>query len=138
MLNTGLSWHLMIWKWQIPSSKTRNMIGDKVSVSMVTISDEILEKLKRFLSMVSDSGLHIERAILFGSYAKGTENTWSDIDIALVSKDFTGIGFYDRKRVNPFLIKVDSRIEPHPFKPEDFTEDNPMVREILKQGIEIS
>lgn len=105
---------------------------------MVTISDEILEKLKRFLSMVCDSGLHIERAILFGSYAKGTENTWSDIDIALVSKDFTGIGFYDRKRVNPFLIKVDSRIEPHPFKPEDFTEDNPMVKEILKQGIEIS
>lgn len=105
---------------------------------MVAVSDEILEKLKKFLRMVSASGLHIERAILFGSYAKGTGGTWSDIDIALVSKDFTGIGFYDRKRVNPFLIKVDSRIEPHPFKPEDFTEDNPFVKEILKQGVEIS
>lgn len=104
---------------------------------MVTVSDEILEKLKRFLDMVSASGLHLERALLFGSYAKGTANTWSDIDIALVSKDFTGIGFYDRKRVNPFLIKVDSRIEPHPFRPEDFTEDNPFVHEILKQGINI-
>ena len=105
---------------------------------MVTVSNEILEKLKRFLGMVSASGLHIERAILFGSYAKGTGNTWSDIDIALVSKDFTGVGFYDRKRVNPFLIKVDSRIEPHPFRSEDFTEENPFVKEILKQGIEVS
>lgn len=105
---------------------------------MVTVSDEILEKLKRFLGMVSASGLRIERAILFGSYAKGNPNNWSDIDIALVSKDFTGIGFYDRKRVNPFLIKVDSRIEPHPFKPEGFTEENPFVKEILKQGIEIT
>jgi len=38
---------------------------------------------------------------------------------------------------NEILIKVDSRIEPHPFKPEDFTEENPFVKEILKQGIEI-
>lgn len=105
---------------------------------MVVVSDEILAKLKKFLSMVSASGVQLERALLFNSYAKGTSNTWSDIDVALVSKDFTGIGFYDRKRVNPFLIKVDSRIEPHPFRPEDFTEDNPFVNQIIKEGVEIS
>jgi len=105
---------------------------------MVVVSDEILEKLKRFLSMVSASGLHIERAILFGSYAKGNPNKWSDIDVALVSKDFTGSGFYDRKRLNPYLIKIDSRIEPHPFNPEDFTRDNPFVDQILKDAIEIT
>ncbi len=33
---------------------------------MIVVSDEISEELKRFLSMVSASGLHIERAILFG------------------------------------------------------------------------
>lgn len=104
---------------------------------MVAISDEIMEKIKNFLQMVSASGLQLERAILFGSYAKGNPSKWSDIDIALVSKDFTGVGFYDRKRVNPFLIKVDSRIETHPFKPEDFTRDNPFVDQILKDAIEI-
>lgn len=105
---------------------------------MVVISDEVVETIKRFLDMVSASGVHLERAILFGSHAKGTASEWSDIDIALVSKDFTGIGFYDRKRVNPFLIKVDSRIEPHPFRPEDFNEENPFVNEILKQGIKVT
>ena len=105
---------------------------------MLAIPDEIMEKIKNFLQMVSASGLHLERAILFGSYAKGNANNWSDIDIALVSKDFTGVGFYDRKRVNPFLIKVDSRIETHPFRPEDFTRDNPFVDQILKDAIEIT
>ena len=105
---------------------------------MVTISNEIIEKIQMFLRSISASGLHIERAILFGSYTKGTVNTWSDIDVAIVSKDFIGVGFYDRKRVNPFLIKIDSRIEPHPFRPEDFTEDNPLVNEILKDAIEIT
>ncbi|MBI5874934.1 MAG: nucleotidyltransferase domain-containing protein [Deltaproteobacteria bacterium] len=104
---------------------------------MVAVSNEIMESARRFLDMLTASGLHIERAILFGSYAKGIAGRWSDIDVALVSKDFVGIGFYDRKKVNPFLIKIDSRIEPHPFRPEDFTEANPFVEEILKQGIEV-
>ena len=104
---------------------------------MAIVSDEIMEKIKRFLDMISDSGLHLKRVILFGSYAKGTASKWSDIDIALVSRDFTGVGFYDRKRINPYLIKTDSRIEPHPFRSEDFKEDNPFVEEILKQGKEI-
>lgn len=105
---------------------------------MVAVSNEILEKVKMFVDMVlKNSGLHLERVILFGSYAKGMENKWSDIDVALVSRDFSGIGFYDRKRVNPYLIKIDSRIEPHPFKPEDFNSDNPFAIEILEWGIEI-
>ncbi len=104
---------------------------------MAAVTDEAIGVARKFLDMVSAAGVHLEKAILFGSYAKGTAGKWSDIDIALVSKDFTGVGFFDRKKVNPFVIKADSRVEPHPFRPEDFTEDNPFVKEILKQGIEI-
>lgn len=62
----------MIWKRQIPFSKTRNMTGDKGIVSMVAVPNEIMGKIKNFLQMVSAIGLHIERTIHFGSYAKGT------------------------------------------------------------------
>ncbi len=55
----------------------------------------------------------------------------------MVSKDFTGVRFYDRKRLNPYLIRVDSRIETHPFIPEDFTKDDLFAVQILKEGIEI-
>lgn len=105
---------------------------------MVTVPDEIMERVRRFLWLISDSGLHIEKAIVFGSYAKGKENKWSDIDVALVSKEFTGVRFYDRKRVNSYLIKIDSRIEPHPFKSDDFTKDDFFVEQILREGIEIN
>lgn len=133
----------MTWKPLKHFSKIAGTIGvclleDKGNVPMVNIPNEIIEKVQMFIHSISASGLHIERAILFGSYTKGTANKWSDIDLALVSKDFTGFGFYDRKRVNPHLIKIDSRIEPHPFRPEDFTEDNPFVNEILKDAIEIT
>ena len=96
--------------------------------NILQLYKEIMEKLKTSLFVL----------LVFGSYAKGNQNKWSDIDIALVSKDFTGSGFYDRKKVNPYLIRIDSRIEPHPFKPEDFTGDNPFVNEILKDAIEIT
>lgn len=105
---------------------------------MAIVADEIMENVKQFLGIVSKNGLHIERAIVFGSYAKGKQNEWSDIDIAIVSKDFTGVRFYDRKRLNPYLIRVDSRIETHPFRPEDFTRDDLFVVQILKEGIEIT
>lgn len=104
---------------------------------MATIPNEIINNAKKFISLVSSNGIHIEKAMLFGSYAKGMAHQWSDIDIALVSNDFTGIGFYDRQRINPYLIKIDSRIEPHPFRPEDFNNENPFVEEILKQGLAI-
>lgn len=104
---------------------------------MAFVSDEITEIAGRFLDMLSATGVHIKTAILFGSFATGSAGKWSDIDIALVSEDFTGVGFYDRRKVNPCSIKTDSRIEPHPFRPEDFTEENPFVKEILKHGIEL-
>lgn len=53
------------------------------------------------------------------------------------SSDFSGIPFYDNKMLIPFLIKNDSRIEVHPFRPEDLTDDNLFVQEIIKSGIEI-
>ena len=40
----------------------------------------------------------VKWAILFGSYAQGTFNEWSDIDLAIVSKVFVGDRFEDRKK----------------------------------------
>ncbi len=33
--------------------------------------------------------------------------------------------------------EVDKRIEPHPFLTSDFTENNPIAREIMETGIRI-
>lgn len=104
---------------------------------MVAVANEVLDVLERFLKIIKNAGINVDRAVLFGSYAKGHQNKWSDIDIAIVSPEFSGIAFYDRKRLNPFLLKVDTRIEIHPFRPDDFIEDNKFVIAILKNGVEL-
>jgi predicted nucleotidyltransferase len=104
---------------------------------MAAVTDEAIEVVEKFLQIVKTAGIKIDRAILFGSYAEGVAGKWSDIDIALVSQDFSGVSFYDNKMLIPFLLKVDSRIEVHPFRPEDFNEDNFFVKEIIKNGVEI-
>jgi len=76
------------------------------------------------------------KIILFGSYAKGNYHDDSDIDIAVVLKDYHD--FMDMQlELMRLRRKIDSRIEPHPFRASDFTAANPMVNEILKYGIEI-
>jgi len=76
------------------------------------------------------------KIILFGSYAKGNFNEDSDIDIAVVLKDYK-----DLLDIQLDLMRlrrsIDSRIEPHPFRAKDFDITNPVVYEILKYGQEI-
>ena len=76
------------------------------------------------------------KIILFGSYAKGNYNDDSDIDIAVILKDYSDL-LDTQLELMRLRRKIDSRIEPHPFRINDFTATNPLVNEILKYGIEI-
>lgn len=104
---------------------------------MDALTDKTVEIVKQFLIIVRSANIRIEKAILFGSYIRGTAGKWSDIDLAVISPDFSGIPFYDSKKLTPFLLKIDTRIELHPFRPEDFTEENDLVKEIIKNGLEL-
>lgn len=51
---------------------------------------EIVKKLSQFIKEVAAGNLDLQEAILFGSFAKGTQNETSDIDVALVSPKYEG------------------------------------------------
>lgn len=76
------------------------------------------------------------RIILFGSYAKGNFNDDSDIDIAVVFKDYSNLIDMQLELMR-LRRKIDSRIEPHSFRESEFELSNPIVNEILKYGQEI-
>ncbi len=78
----------------------------------------------------------IIKMILFGSYAKGTFNKDSDIDIAVVLKDYNNLIDIQLELMR-LRRKIDSRIEPHPFRERDFNITNPIVNEIIKFGEDI-
>ena len=78
----------------------------------------------------------IVKIILFGSYARGNYHKDSDIDIAVILKDYNSLIDIqlDLMRIRR---KIDSRIEPHPFREKDFDITNPIVNEIVKHGQDI-
>lgn len=87
--------------------------------------------------MLQKQGVPIEQAYLFGSWAKGTQQKDSDIDLAVVSSVFR-----DWEQKNRLLTRVKravfSDIEPHGFHPKNFKpKENPVAYEIVKHGIRI-
>ncbi|MFO7723397.1 MAG: nucleotidyltransferase domain-containing protein [Bacteroidales bacterium] len=76
------------------------------------------------------------KVILFGSYARGNYHKDSDIDIAVVLKDFNNLIEIQRELMR-LRRTIDSRIEPHPFRERDFEITNPLVSEIIQYGRDI-
>jgi len=96
---------------------------------------EVVNIAQQYANVIS-STFDCKKVILFGSYAKGTHTADSDIDIAVVFNDYPNI--IDRQvELMKLTRKVDSRIEPHPFREREFEINNPLVHEILKYGQEI-
>ena len=102
-----------------------------------TIDSRIMESIKKYIEKISQY-YKIEAIILFGSYAKGTENEDSDIDIAIISSDFSDI-IEDGAKLIGLTWKIDTRIEPHPITTEDYQKvANPFVREVVDTGIKVA
>jgi len=96
---------------------------------------QALQSARRFVRAVQKAGIHLDAAFLYGSYALGTAHEHSDIDIALVSKDFTG-HHRDWQKIRPAL-DVDSRIQHVHYRPQDFRDEHPLVWEIKTTGISL-
>lgn len=102
-----------------------------------TIDREIITSIKKYIEKIS-AYYSIDAIILFGSYAKGSQTENSDIDIAIISKDFNDI-IEDGATLIGLTWKIDTRIEPHPIPKEDFDKaTNPFIKEIINTGIKVA
>ncbi len=73
----------------------------------------VLTSVGNYLAALASRGITIERAVVFGSWAKGLADVWSDIDLLVISPQFDGIK--DRNTINLLwrvAARTDSRIEP--------------------------
>ncbi|MCX6154775.1 MAG: nucleotidyltransferase domain-containing protein [Candidatus Kapabacteria bacterium] len=104
---------------------------------MVEVSVKIKDIIRKFVVEAQKDNITIDHAVLFGSYAKGTNHEYSDIDVAVISDDFEGTRLFDNIKLADATIRTSIDLETHPFRTEDFTEDNPFVKEILEYGIRI-
>ena len=101
------------------------------------VNSEIMKSIQQYIEKISKY-YKIDAIILFGSYAKGTENEDSDIDIAVISSDFNDTIEYGAKLIG-LTWKIDTRIEPHPITTDDYRKvSNPFVKEVRDTGIKVA
>jgi predicted nucleotidyltransferase len=104
---------------------------------MVQLPGEVKKIIDKYLQTLRGNNIPIKTAILFGSYATGNYQKWSDIDIALVSDIFVGNRMDDKDKIRRITLSVSSALEVIPFAPVDFNLQNPFVKEILKTGVKL-
>jgi len=104
---------------------------------MVAREAQELTAIREFLDMLRNQHIRVDQAYWFGSRAKGEGDRYSDWDIAVVSADLSGNRFRDSIRIIKATPDADPHIEVHPFRPEDFTEDDPFAVEIMRTGIRL-
>ena len=99
----------------------------------------VIAQLKKTTSEIINTGLHLKRVVLYGSYAVNEQHKWSGIDVAFIADEFIGIGFEDTQLFSRIMIKYPQfNIQPRTYNTKDFTpEKDPFVEEILRTGIEI-
>ena len=100
------------------------------------VSVDIINIVKKYIDEISKK-FEIKSVYLFGSYAKGTNNQDSDIDVAIVlDRNIDTIDLMIDLMI--LTQNIDLRIEPHPIKEDDFEEGNPFIDEIKNTGLKVA
>ena len=112
----------------------REIIIDKINKHCEITEEKGLltvDKIKELLLPILNKH-KINYCYLFGSYAKGTPRENSDIDL-LIDTDLTGFDFFGL--IEEIRSALHKKIDLLRLK--DLTNDNPIVMEILKEGIRL-
>jgi predicted nucleotidyltransferase len=72
---------------------------------------EVVEKVKKYAEVVRKD-MPVKMVVLYGSYVRGTENSASDIDVAVVVDKIKGDYLEQSARLFHLVRKIDTRIEP--------------------------
>lgn len=103
------------------------------------VTEEVRGIIRQFVNTLESRGIHVEKAVLYGSYSTGMNTPDSDLDVAVISPDFGKDRFEEGKMLMQLAWRVDPRLHPVPFSTEAYEHDSwvPLVHEIRENGIEV-
>jgi len=93
------------------------------------LSRKVKRQVNDYISTLRQDKLPLKQVIIFGSQVKGKVGRWSDIDVCVISSKFK-----DSIDALQYLMhkarEAKIAIEPHPYHPKDFINEDPLVWEI--------
>jgi predicted nucleotidyltransferase len=104
------------------------------------VESTIASAIKQYLAALPAVGIHASKAVLFGSFAKGGSNEWSDIDLVVIAPEFdSGRDFEMIKNLWRTTMEADTRIDPIPCGEKEWETDEsrPILEIARREGIVI-
>jgi predicted nucleotidyltransferase len=98
--------------------------------------NDVIALSRQYLEKVRQNNIDVLEAWIFGSYAKGTYNEDSDVDMALVLPD-SAVSFDTDVRLMVLRKGAETLIETHTYRKNDFLVNTPVIAEIKKYGFRI-
>lgn len=99
---------------------------------------KVVDQVRAYKKILQADKLPITSVYVFGSYAKGTQHRWSDIDVCVVSPKFKdawhGLTYLTKKL--PYGLNWS--IEPHGLNPKDFNNKySTLAAEVKEYGVKV-
>ncbi len=101
---------------------------------------EVIELLRKYISVLNINGISVYKAILFGSYSTNTATDTSDIDVMIVSEKYDETDDEAAGKIWKLTRLVSTKIEPFLIGKNKFNSDeiSPLIQQIKEKGIEIA
>lgn len=101
---------------------------------------EVIDKVRQYCLLLNSSGITVEKAFLYGSWARGDGREESDIDVMIVSPVFDTHDELMKAKAWRMTENIDLKIEPYTVGLLRFETDNitPLLQIVKKEGIEIA
>lgn len=93
--------------------------------------------VKEYVDVLKNNNIIVEKVILFGSFATGKQQKYSDIDLSIVSKDFDKKNILQRQEILGLAASyVDAPIEAIGYSPKEVRsrQAGTLIHEITKSG----
>jgi predicted nucleotidyltransferase len=105
------------------------------------VESKIITAIRRYIEVLSSFGIHTRQLVLFGSFARGDANEFSDIDLVVIAPEFDGT--CELKLIETLwqaTTLADNRIEPIPCGEKEWESDSarPILEIARREGIVVA
>ena len=104
------------------------------------VEEAVIAAVKGYLAALPALGIHARLAVLFGSFAQGQADDYSDIDLVVIAPEFDGSREISLVKALWQATASDNRIEPIPCGEQEWETDQgrPILEIARREGVIIA
>ena len=105
------------------------------------VDSTVMTAMRRYITALASVGIHTSRLVLFGSFARGDADEFSDIDLVVIAPEFDGPREITLvEKLWQATGSADSRIEPIPCGEQEWETDGgrPILEIARREGVIIA